>query len=240
MNTSTSHPTSPTDVKPSRTGIVIIWAIVALMFLAGWIAYPYLPDMVPTHWGFTGEPNAWSPKWPGAFIGPFIALACAILFPLLPRLDPKRKNYPDFQKPWFVIQLSIIGFMAYIEAVTIFVTFFPAHNALVGQAITAGVGLLFIILGNVMGKVRQNWFVGLKTPWTLDDPDVWQKSQRVAGWAFVIAGLAIIVNTLFLRTNPYVFFGAVLLVVLGPIVYSYVIYRNKHPLDPPQAERKSQ
>ena len=87
--------------------------------------------------------------------------------------------------------------------------------------------MLFIILGNYMGKVRQNYFVGLKTPWTLNDPEVWQKSQRLAGWAFVLSGLIFIVESIIWIAVAYAFIGTIALVVIVPIAYSYLISRPK-------------
>ena len=106
-------------------------------------------------------------------------------------------------------------------------TLHPEASAMVGRSMIFGIGVLFVILGNFMGKVRQNWFIGLRTPWTLADPEVWQKSQRVGGWAFVLGGLAVITETFFLGDNPWIFFGIILVIAVFPIVYSYVIYKRK-------------
>jgi uncharacterized membrane protein len=78
-----------------------------------------------------------------------------------------------------------------------------------------------------MGKVRQNYFVGLKTPWTLNDPEVWQKSQRFAGWAFVLAGLAFIIEAIVWFAVVPVFFAAMAVMVILPIAYSYLLSRKK-------------
>lgn len=201
--------------------------LVALMFAAGAVLYPHLPDVIPTHWGFEGEPNQWSPKIWGAWIIPVMALAFLVLFPLLPKLDPKRENYENFKKPWGVIQTSLVAFLAYMYGITMYVTFFPAYNTWVGRMVTFGMGILFVILGNVMGKVRQNYFVGLKTSWALADPEVWQKSQRFAGWAFVLAGLAFMVQAVVWIAVVPVFVGLIAAMVSVPIVYSYWIFRQK-------------
>lgn len=202
-------------------------AMVALMFIAGAIAYSYLPDVIPTHWGFDGQPNGWSPKWFGVWLIPALCLLFLVLFPVLSRLDPRSENYESFKKPWSVIQTAILGMLAYMYAVTMFVTFYPEYNSLVGRLVVLGMGLLFVILGNYMGKVRQNYFIGLRTPWTLNDPEVWQKSQRVSGWAFVLCGLVAIAEAWIWLAVPYVFFGAIALTVVVPVVYSYKLAADK-------------
>ncbi len=202
-------------------------AVVAAMFVAGALAYSHLPEVVPTHWDFEGQPNGWSPKWFGVWLIPGLSLLFLVLFQVLSRLDPKRQNYENFKKPWAVIQTSILAMLAYMYAVTMGVTFYPAYNAMVGRLVVLGIGLLFVVLGNYMGKVRQNYFIGLRTPWTLNDPEVWQKSQRISGWAFVLCGLVAVIESLVWMAVPYVFFGAIALTVIVPVAYSYKLSTDK-------------
>jgi len=213
--------------KPWDAQAVVRIVLVALMFVAGAILYPQLPDIIPTHWGFEGEPNQWSPKTWGAWLIPGLTLLFLVLFPILPKLDPKRENYENFKKPWNVIQTSFVAFFAYIYAVTMYVTLYPEYNGLVGRAVVFGIGILFVILGNVMGKVRQNYFVGLKTPWTLNDSEVWQKSQRFAGWVFVLAGLSFMVEGVVWFAILPVFIIAIFALVVAPMAYSYLLARAK-------------
>jgi len=206
--------------------LIVRVCLVALMFVVGAALYPYLPDSIPTHWGFEGRPDAWGPKTWGAWITPLMSLGFLVLMPLLAKIDPRRANYELFKKPWSVIQTSLILFMAYMYAVTMYVTFYPEYNDIVGRAVVFGVGILFVLMGNVMGKVRQNYFVGLKTPWTLNDPEVWQKSQRFGGWVFVLTGLAFMIEGVVWIAVMPVFFVATAVVVVLPIVYSYLLSRK--------------
>ena len=202
-------------------------ALVAAMFVTAAILYPRLPDIIPMHWGFEGEPDGWGPKTWGVWLMPGLSLLFMILFPVLQKLDPKSQNYENFQKSWAIIQTSILSMLAYMFAVTMFVTLYPAYNAWVGRFVVFGVGALFVIIGNYMGKVRQNYFVGLRTPWTLNDPEVWQKSQRLAGWLFVLGGLLSIVESIIWLAVPYVFFSMVAVMVIVPAVYSYKLAADK-------------
>ena len=87
--------------------------------------------------------------------------------------------------------------------------------------------MLFILLGNYMGKIRQNFFVGMRTPWTLSDPEVWNKSQRFAGWMFVIGGLITIIESIVWLTSGAIIFAVVFLIAIVPMIYSYLLYRGK-------------
>ncbi|MFH1077724.1 MAG: SdpI family protein [Patescibacteria group bacterium] len=219
----------PIDLPAGQAGVMLAVRItlVVLMFIVGIGLYSSLPDVIPTHWGLEGEPNGWSPKTYGAWIMPLMSLAFLILFPILPKLDPKRENYVNFKKSWDVIQTALVAMMAYMFAVTNVVTFYPQYNGMVGRAVMLGIGFLFVILGNVMGKVRQNYFIGLRTPWTLNDPEVWQKSQRVAGWAFVLCGLAFILEAIVWVAILPVFIAMISALLVLPIVYSYLLTRKK-------------
>lgn len=201
--------------------------LVVAMFVAAFVLYPNLPAIVPTHWNFRGEADGFSSRLFGAFLLPCIGVVFLVLFPVLRRLDPKAENYAAFRTTWEWIQTAILGFMTYVFVVQMVATLRPAQSAMVGQYIVFGVGVLFVLLGNFMGKIRQNYFVGLRTPWSLADPEVWQKSQRIAGYAFVLGGIAIVVQSLFPGPSPAFFFGTVLLMVALPVLYSYLAFRRR-------------
>lgn len=214
--------------KYSRIALYLQLALVGLSFLAVVLVYPRLPDMIPMHWGLEGSPDNWWPKTYGAWLLPSLMSVFVVLFPALQKMDPRSENYPEFAKSWAIIRTSIIAMLAYINAIVLYVTLNPAYNHLVGRFVTFGVGLLFIVLGNYMGKVRQNYFVGLRTPWTLADPEVWQRSQRFAGWAFVIAGLIISLESFIWIAAPHIFIATIIAVVVGPVGYSYILSRKKN------------
>ena len=156
-----------------------------------------------------------------------MSLLLTLLFPVMAKIDPRYKNYEKFQGSWEVIQTAIIGFFAYLQGVIIYITLYPEMQLMMGRFMFAGLGLMFIVLGNVMGKVRWNYFVGLKTPWALNDKEVWQKSQRFGGWAFVIAGLAFLFEAWWYQYLGWFFSLIIGGVVIIPIVYSYLVSRNK-------------
>ncbi len=202
-------------------------AIVIAMFIAGAALYQYLPDPMPTHWNFAGEPDSWGAKYWAAWLIPGLALLLTGLFPLISKIDPRHKNYKNFAKAWNGIQTTIIAFFAYLYGVMLYITVAQADGELMGRLMLAGIGLMFVILGNYMGKVRWNYFVGLKTPWALDDPEVWQKSQRFAGWFFVFGGLVFMFEAWWYQWLGWVFGITIAAIVLVPTVYSYLVSKKK-------------
>jgi uncharacterized membrane protein len=204
--------------------------IVAAMFIFSAIMYPRLPNIVPTHWGIGGTPDGFSPKVFGAFFAPMLGLVIAFLFPIVQRMDPKRESYVNFRKTWIALQIGIITFFAYIHVITTFAAISPSISAHVANYITSGMGILFILIGNSLGKIEQNWFVGLRTPWTLSDPAVWRKSQRLGGFLFVLGGIAVLILSLTMQSGLTLFitFMAVILSVsIIPVIYSYLISKKK-------------
>jgi len=105
-------------------------------------------------------------------------LAMIILFRFLPKIDPKKANYEKFGKTWEIIQFTIIGFMTYIYFVSFLVTLHPEYS--INSFMLFGLGAMFVLMGNYMGKIKHNFFVGIKTPRTIADEDVWKKTHRLS------------------------------------------------------------
>jgi len=210
--------------SPSRILQYIV--VIGMFAVTAWL-YPSLPSSMPIHWDIAGHINGWAPKEWGAWIAPAIGLLLTILFPVFATIDPKSENYKDFSRAWNLLQLCIVIFFAYMEGVVFYTIFHPAHNALLGRDLLIGIGFLFVVLGNYMGKIRQNFFIGVRTPWTLSDPEVWHQSQRIGGWTFVIGGIAtIILSWLFPMTIGW-FIGVIVAIVVIPVLSSYVLYQRK-------------
>jgi uncharacterized membrane protein len=206
---------------------IIRVVLVIGMFITGAILYKYMPETVPTHWNYEGVVDGYSGKTFGTFMTPGIALLMLIFFPLLSKIDPKKENYESFKSTWAAIQTSLICVFAYIYALQLYFTFTPENSYMMGRMMVFGMGILFVFMGNLLGKVRQNYFIGIKTPWTLNDPEVWQKSQRFGGYMMVLGGIAFLIEALIWQYLLAFLIIFITLVAIVPIVYSYVISRKK-------------
>lgn len=192
--------------------------------IGAWL-YPQLPDQLPTHWNINGDVDGWMPKQYATWLFPTINLGILVLFQILPKMDPKHKNYHLFSQPWQVIQTILIIFFAYIYLASLYVTF---KQQPITPFIFYGIGAVFIVIGNYLGKVRQNYFLGIRTPWTLNNEDNWNKTQRFGGWMFVGAGLIILASGIFKFYSVSIFFLAVMIAALLPMVYSYLLYKKNN------------
>jgi uncharacterized membrane protein len=212
------------SMKFSVPVFVFQLAIVVAMLIAGGLLFDQLPDQIPTHWNIEGQPDAYTDKGTAIYLFPGITFVVALLFPFLSRIDPRKDKYVLFRRPWLILQTVIVLFFAYMYFVTMYLTFHPEQP--IERFVFIGIGVLFIAIGNYLGKVRQNYFVGIKTPWTLHNEEVWNKTQRIGGWAFMFAGLAILINAFFMWQLVPVMVVAIAVAALLPIIYSYVIYKK--------------
>lgn len=200
-----------------------IWVVMAGLVLAALLIYPQLPEQVPSHWNIRGEVDGYQGRFGGAFIIPLMTLGIYLLMLVLPVIDPKRENYPRFRGAYTFLRWGMVLFMTILYGVAILSALGYGLN--VDVVIKAMVAGLFIIIGNYMGQFRHNYFVGIKTPWTLANEEVWQKTHRMGGKLWVACGLVCLAMAPFKTTwAAAIFFGAILVMTIVPIVYSYLIF----------------
>ena len=201
------------------------WIVLILLAAATAWALAVAPDRIPTHWNIRGEVDGWGNKWFGLLLSPIIAAVVYLLMRYLPRIDPLRNNYEKFRGAYHVVRLTILLILAVIQGVLI--TTAVGYQVNVGVWIMSGIGVLLAILGWVMGDIKPNWFVGVRTPWTLSSRVSWTKTHRQARWIFMLSGLAFVIAGVV--QNPPVFFVAVGFVLTGTVwlvVYSYLVWRS--------------
>ena len=206
--------------------------VMAAMFAAAAWAWPQLPERISVHWDFKGDVDRWGGKFEGLVAMPLIVVGIYLLMLVLPLFDPGRLNYRNFAKTYNVIRITIVVFMAAIYAVLLFNAFGHAFN--VTTAVFLMVGVLFIVLGNFLGKIRPNWFIGVRTPWTLSSKSSWDKTHRLASWLFILMGALFfpvaLLQTTWSIVTMFVIDG---LCLAWTIVYSYLVYRNDPHRTPP-------
>ncbi|MGB9791525.1 MAG: SdpI family protein [Thermacetogeniaceae bacterium] len=207
-------------------GDIPLWFWLAGMLIAATLIYPHLPERVPSHWNFRGEVDAYSSPLFGAFFAPLMSIGLYLLLLVTPLIDPKRENYTRFAEAYRLLRWSFVLFMSALYAVTVLNAL--GHRIDVGFMVKALTGILFVIIGNFMGEFRHNYFVGIKTPWTLASEEVWQRTHRLGAKVWVAGGLAC------LLTAPVpgawgmaIYFAAIAAMVAIPTVYSYILFRRQ-------------
>lgn len=196
----------------------ILIGIVAAIWL-----WPKLPAQVPTHWNFHGEVNGRHTRlWAALF--PILGVAgMAFLTWLLPVISPNRFRIGPFASVYTGLMLVVQGFMLVMGIITLLAG--AGYPLPVPKIAMLSIGALFTILGNYMGKLQRNFFIGIRTPWTIASEATWERTHRLGGKLFVLGGLTVLIGTLF--GLPFPAAMTVLLIAgLYPALYSYVIYRR--------------
>ena len=185
------------------------------------VAYPHLPDSIPRHWDIHGMPNGYSPKWT-LYFGPALMAAIMLVTWKLPWLSPKSYAVEGFRKTYLQVMLITLGMFAYCDGVILWIG--VDHSLNVMRAIGAGLCLLFILVGNLLGKVRRNFFIGVRTPWALANERVWNAAHRLAAKTFVLSGLAgLALVALDLHGWPLL---PLMIGALVPVLYSLYFYKQ--------------
>mgnify|MGYP000319003125 FL=1 len=172
----------------------ILTVVCVLNFAAHLYFYPSLPDIVPTHWGASGQVNGWGPK-STVLILAALPFAMLILFEVIRKIDPKHQNFEKFGKVWnlFVVLFTVMmAAFSWLSELAVFGKL-PDSSNLVSILVCGGIGVLFIILGNFMPQIKQNYTFGCRTPWALNDEHNWQRTQRMGGYTFVVMGIVLLV-----------------------------------------------
>jgi uncharacterized membrane protein len=208
------------------------WIILAAMFVAAAIAWPHAPDRIPVHWNINGQVDRYGGRFEGLFLMPLFALGVYVLMLVLPRIDPGRANYARFSGAYRAIRIALLALFAVFDGVVqMWVWTGHVDIALIAPL---AMGVVSVFLGALLGKIRPNWFVGIRTPWTLSSKVSWVRTHRAGGWLFMLVGLATIVATFI---SPRVAFWALIGGLVGGtvalVVYSYLLWRQDPEKIPP-------
>ncbi|MEO0576075.1 MAG: SdpI family protein [Pseudomonadota bacterium] len=207
----------------SRTTHLLSAGLLLIAAVASVLTYNGLPDQVPTHWNAAGEIDGYSGKLTAVLIGPAGAAATWLIMWLLPYISPKGFRTEGFQGTVHVIQLVIMFFMTGIGGIIIAAGY--GYEAAVERIVPVACGALFVVVGNYLGKTRKNFFIGIRTPWTLASDEVWMRTHRLGGYLFVIGGIAMMIIGL-LELGHIPFMVAAIGAGLIPFAYSFVAYRQ--------------
>jgi uncharacterized membrane protein len=198
--------------------------LVLASFAVGAYAYSVLPDTVASHWGISGEANGYMPKFFGAFLFPAILVVLLALLLVIPKIDPLRANIETFKTYYFRFVLVIMAFMFLVYLQTILWNLGTRINFNLTMPILLG-GLFFYV-GVLLEKSKRNWFIGIRTPWTLSSDEVWDKTHELGAKVFKVAGVLMLFAVVLPAYAFLIIIGLILVAALGTVVYSYVAYEE--------------
>ena len=204
---------------------ILLIVLVLAAWVTGFYFYSIFPEQVPVHWNYAGQVDRLGSRLEGAFILPIVVTAMYLLFWLIPLIDTKKEKYQEFIKVYNLFRYLLIIIMWLIYLITSLSAL--GYNIKVEIWVPLIIGLLFILLGNYMGKIKPNWFMGIRTPWTLSNDEVWSKTHRLGGKMFMLMGLFLILNPLLpFQSLTWALIIPIVTVVLVPVIYSYIIFHK--------------
>lgn len=207
-------------IKKNLKTLIITSVISLLPILAGLILWNQLPEQMPTHWNAAGEVDGWSSRPFAVFGLPLILVAAQWLCMLATSADPKKNNHTEKMLHlvlWIIPVLSIV-----LHTVTYMTAL--GMEVRMERVMPVFMGLLFVIIGNYLPKCKQNYTIGIKIPWTLNNEENWTKTHRFSGFLWVVCGIAIMATGFF--GGVWVFLPITFVMVLAPILYSYLLHRK--------------
>ena len=203
---------------------IFILGIILLSFIIGAYYYPLMPDRVASHWNAEGEANGYMPKFWGLFIMPILSLSLYFLFAIIPKIDPRRANIEKFRQYYDGFIAVLTAFLFYIYLLTIVWNLGIRFEMI--RMLVPAFSALFYYLGILTANAKQNWFIGIRTPWTLSSEKVWDVTHKAGGTLFKIAGIAALLGLVFEKYAIWFVIAPVILISIYLVIYSYMLWKK--------------
>lgn len=184
-----------------------------------------MPEKMASHWNIQGEVDGYMSRFWGLFLMPIVSIGLLILFVLIPKIDPLKKNIERFRKYFDGFMVLMAIFLFYIYLLTVFWNIGIRFN--MGRFVMPALGILFYYVGILVENTKRNWFIGIRTPWTLSSDVVWGKTHKIGGKLFKIAGIIIFLGIFFPKYAVFFILVPIILIVVYPIIYSYFEYQKE-------------
>jgi uncharacterized membrane protein len=208
-------------MKTKNKGIFIIMTLSLILSAA---SFPFMDASIPIHWDFSGQPDSYGSRYM-IFLVPVLIFVLWFAMDFFRKIDPKKAVYSMFEESYAHMKFAICLLLLAVQILTIAVCF--GVHIQMDVVIPLIVGLLFTFLGNIMPKFKHNYFVGIRTPWTLNNADVWFKTHRFAGKLWFAGGILMAFSSFLTGIiKLVVFFSIVCMIVIIPYVYSYRISQH--------------
>jgi len=210
----------------TRITLIIVTILIIASTLAGLLLWNQLPDPMASHWGTNDQVNGYMSKFWGVFLMPVITIIMLLMFLVIPSIDPLKANIAQFRDYFNTFIALIVAFMVYVYGLTL-VWNLGYTNFRMSTAMLPAMGLLFIFVGVMVGKAKRNFFIGIRTPWTLSSDKVWDETHRVGGKLFIASGILALLGAFF----PDYAFWFIMVPILGTalftVIYSYVVFQRE-------------
>jgi len=209
----------------NKTTWIILAILTAASLVMGLAVYGMLPDQVASHWNARGEADGYSSALSGVLLLPAIMLAVAVLLMFIPVIAPLKENIAAFREDYNAMVIALAGFLIYVHILTLL--FNLGVDFKMNSLLAPGMGGLFFMMGELIGKARRNFFAGIRTPWTLSSDSVWKKTHERAAMGYKVAGALTLLAILIPQWAFFFIIGPIMAVSLYAVVYSYLEFERE-------------
>jgi len=211
----------------TRTTTIVVLLMIAITTLAGILLWDRLPDPMASRWNVNDQVDGYMSKFWGVFLMPLITLGMTALFLIIPKIDPLKANIAQFRDVFNLFITLIVGFMIYIYALTLLWNLgYTGFD--MSKAMLPAIGILYFFIGYMLRKAKRNFFIGIRTPWTLSSDKVWDETHHLGSALFMISGVLAFLGALFGGMTAFWFlFVPIIISTLITLVYSYVLYQKE-------------
>ena len=211
----------------TRTTTILVLLMIFGAIVAGLLLWNQLPDPMASHWNINDQADGYMSRTWGVFLMPLITLGMFVLFLVIPSIDPLKANIAQFRGAFNLFIVLIIAFMVYLYGLTLAWNF-GYTNFRMSSAMLPAIGLLFIFIGFMMRQAKRNFFIGIRTPWTLSSDTVWDDTHRIGAVLFIISGALAFLGGFFGGTTAFwLMFAPLIGSTIFLLIYSYVLYRRE-------------
>jgi len=208
-----------------RKSEVIVLGVILLSFIIGIYFYPQMPEKIASHWNAQGQVDGYMSKFWGLFLMPLLSMILFLLFIAIPKIDPLKHNIEKFRKYYDGFVVLIIVYLFYVYLLTIFWNIGIRFSMV--QPLVPAIGILFYYIGILTENAKRNWFIGIRTPWTLSSEKVWEKTHKIGGKLFKTAGAFAFIGVFFQSYALFFILVPIILVAAYTIIYSYFEYQKE-------------
>ena len=211
----------------TKTTSIISILLVAIAIIAGVLLWNQLPEQMASHWNANDQVDGTMTKFWGVFLMPLITLGMLALFLIIPNIDPLKANIVQFRESFNLFIVLIVAFMLFTHGLTL-VWSLGFTNFKMSAAMLPFIGVLFIAIGLMLRKAKRNFFIGIRTPWTLSSDFVWDKTHQLGSILFIVSGAFAFIGGLFGGATAFwLMFVPLTGSTIFLVIYSYVLYRNE-------------
>ena len=208
-----------------RKSEIIILGIILISFAIGIYLYSQMPEKMASHWNTQGQADGYLTRFWGLFLMPIISIGLLALFTLIPKIDPLKANIEKFRKYFDGFIVLMMFFLFYVYILTLLWNIGLRFD--MGQLMIPALGMLFYYAGILMENAKRNWFIGIRTPWTLSSERVWDKTHKIGSKLFKIAGIIALMGVFFPQYMIFMIMIPVISFSIYTLVYSYFEYQKE-------------